>query len=371
MRTRTKGIQVSEDGNRDIDKQYKGQRIFTRLGRVSQEEAETWLRRKQSEIDDERNQGTKRNFAVAADRYLTDCEKRGVRTIDLIAYHITIVLPYIGTKDLVAVHSGSLESFIDDRLESGVKPVTVNRSLEVVRSVLVKSARVWRDENGMPWLPSAPLIEMLDTSQSSRKPYPITWDEQKRLFAELPPHLEEMALFAVNTGARDDNVCGLRWEWERYIPELNRSVFVVPPEEYKGKRPHVIILNDVAWGVVESRRGKHKEYVFAYAPPAKKDAKHEDIPEPRRIDTINNTAWQKARSRAQLSQVRVHDLRHTYGQRLRAAGVSNEDRAVLLGHAVESMPEHYATPTIARLIEMSNLTTATRDTATLLRVVNY
>ena len=89
-----------------------------------------------------------------------------------------------------------------------------------------------------------------------------------------------------------------------------------------------------------------------------------------RVDTINNTAWQKARSRAKLTQVRVHDLRHTYAQRLRDAGVSNEDRAVLMGHATSNMSEHYATPTIARLVEMANLVATTRDTPTLLRVVN-
>lgn len=153
-----------------------------------------------------------------------------------------------------------------------------------------------------------------------------------------------MALFAVNTGLRDENVCGLQWKWERrYIPEIKRSVFVVPASEYKGKRPHVAILNDVAMSVIESCRGQHKDYVFTYL-----DEKKMKV-DRGRVDTINNTAWQKARTRAKLAQVRVHDLRHTYGQRLRDAGVSNEDRAVLMGHAISNMPEHYATPTIARL----------------------
>ncbi len=364
MRTRTKGIQVAENGDRDIDKQYKGQRIFARLGAVSQDEAETWLRQRQAAIDVELSQSTQRNFSHAADRYLTDCEKRGVRTIELIAYHITLILPYIGTKPLESVHSGSLQTFCDSRIEDDkVSPTTVNRTLEVVRSILTKAARVWRDDDGKPWLATAPLIEMLDTKATKRQPYPITWDEQKRLFAELPPHLERMALFAVNTGLRDDNVCGLRWSWERHIPELKRSVFLVPASEFKGKRPHVAILNDVAMSVVESCRGIHKDYVFTYRNEKKKV-------EPDRLDTINNTAWQKARNRAKLTQVRVHDLRHTYGQRLRDAGVSNEDRAVLMGHATSNMSEHYATPTIARLVEMANLVATTRDTPTLLRVVN-
>jgi len=363
MRTRTKGIQVAEDGHRDIDKQYKGRRIFARLGAVSQEEAETWLRQRQAEIDVELSQGTQRNFGHAAERYLTDCERRDVRTIETIAYHITLILPYIGKKPLESVHSGSLQEFCDSRIEEdGVTPTTVNRTLEVVRSILTKAARVWRDDDGKPWLATAPLIEMLDTTATKRQPYPITWDEQKRLFAELAPHLERMALFAVNTGLRDENVCGLQWSWERYIPELKRSVFLVPASEFKGKRPHVAILNDVAMNVVKSCKGIHSEYVFTYRN-EKKDLPHA------RIDTINNTAWQKARARAKLVQVRVHDLRHTYGQRLRDAGVSNEDRAVLMGHATSSMSEHYATPTIARLVEMANLVSTTRDTPTLLRLV--
>jgi integrase len=73
-------------------------------------------------------------------------------------------------------------------------------------------------------------------------------------------------------------------------------------------------------------------------------------------------------ARAKLKNARVHDLRHTFAQRLRDAGVAKEDRAILLGHAVEDMAEHYATPTIARLIEMANLVQHTRDTPTILRI---
>jgi len=70
------------------------------------------------------------------------------------------------------------------------------------------------------------------------------------------------------------------------------------------------------------------------------------------------------------AKVRVHDLRHTYGTRLRAAGVSEEDRALLLGHANKSMPEHYATGTVERLVDQANKVELTRKRMTILRVVN-
>jgi len=39
--------------------------------------------------------------------------------------------------------------------------------------------------------------------------------------------------------------------------------------------------------------------------------------------------------------VRLHDLRHTYGYRLRAAGVAFEDHQVLLGHKTQHITTHY------------------------------
>ena len=62
--------------------------------------------------------------------------------------------------------------------------------------------------------------------------------------------------------------------------------------------------------------------------------------------------------------------RQPYGQRLRDAGVSEEDRALLLGHAIEGMPRHYATATVARPVEVANKVAQTVDRTTLLRVVN-
>ena len=187
---------------------------------------------------------------------------------------------------------------------------------------------------------------------------------------KLPAHLQRMVLYTVNTGARDDNVCGLKWAWEVPVPELERSVFVIPAEQYKGKRPHVQILNDAAWNVVQNCRGMHDEYVFVYRRERVKNVEDESVLPYDRIDTMNNTGFQAARKAAGLGGVRIHDLRHTFGQRLREAGVAAEDRALLLGHATEDMPRHYATATIARLVELANKVTQTRDRTTLLRVIN-
>jgi hypothetical protein len=181
MRTRTKGIQL--DGNeRIVDKQYRGQRIFQRLGNVSQDEAEAWLRAQQCSIDAEREQqlrrGYQRLFADGAAKYLIECQQRQVRSLEVIAYHVTLLLPHIGEMAIGNVCNESMEGFKNARKADGAKHATINRSLEVARTVLNRAARVWRGD-GKPWLSSAPLIEMLDAVfvnkvvRFSKRPSPL------------------------------------------------------------------------------------------------------------------------------------------------------------------------------------------------------
>jgi len=70
----------------------------------------------------------------------------------------------------------------------------------------------------------------------------------------------------------------------------------------------------------------------------------------RPIETMNNNGCR----RAGLAQVRVHDLKHTFGRRLRAAGVSYEDRQDLLGHRSGRITTHYSAAELDNLIEAAN-----------------
>ena len=140
------------------------------------------------------------------------------------------------------------------------------------------------------------------------------------------------------------------------IPEIGRSVFVIPPEAFKARRAHVVILNDVASSIIREQRRKDPIWVFSYRG--------------KRVDTMNNTAWQRARRDVGLSRVRIHDLRHTFACRLRAVGVSMEDRQALLGHANRTMAGHYASADVGRLLTQANLVFNREETRTVLRVAN-
>jgi len=83
-----------------------------------------------------------------------------------------------------------------------------------------------------------------------------------------------------------------------------------------------------------------------------------------------NHGWRKARELTGLP-VRVHDLKHTYGRRLRSAGVSFEDRQDLLGHKSARITTHYSSAELLNLWEAANSVCEWRKMAslTLLRQV--
>jgi integrase len=187
-------------------------------------------------------------------------------------------------------------------------------------------------------------------SATSASPGPLSWSQQQTLLTLLPGHLASMSLFALNTGVRDDVVCSLRWAWEMAVPELGISVFEVPREHVKGRRrPRLVVCNSVAQAVVEAQRGRHEDFVFVWRRERVKNLDDEPAMAYRPIETMNNTAWQTARTKAGLSELHVHDLRHTVGMRLREAGVPESTIGDILWHTSPSITRHY---TVAQIVEL-------------------
>ncbi|WP_052316097.1 tyrosine-type recombinase/integrase [Desulfomonile tiedjei] len=150
-----------------------------------------------------------------------------------------------------------------------------------------------------------------------------------------------MSNIQINGGCRESEVCALRWKWEIPYPGLNTSVFVIPGEFVKNRDDRVVVLNRVALSVIEEVRGDHPEFVFSY--------------KGRQVKKMYGRAWRKARQKVGLSECRVHDLKHTFGRRLRGADVPEEDRKDLMGHKHgRSITTHYSMAEITKLIAYAN-----------------
>ena len=287
-----------------------------------------------------------RTFKQAATKYLNEHQHK--RSIKRDAQDLPELTEFIGDLSLEQVHMGTLQPFIDHRLKT-VTIATVNRTLAMTRRILNLAARMWRHDNGLTWLQQAPLIQLLP-NPDARRPYPLSFEEQALLFGELPDHLARMALFKVNTGTREQEVVRLSWEWEYDVPELDTTVFIVPGGLVKNGQDRLVVLNRVAKSVIASCRGNHPKRVFTWRG--------------RSVTKMYNSGWLSARQRATdryeatfgracpdgFKRLRVHDLKHAFGRRLRSCGVSFEDRQDLLGHKSHRITTHYSSAEIGNLI---------------------
>jgi integrase len=264
---------------------------------------------------------------------------------------------FIGALHLDAISDDTLARFVHGRRTQGVAAKTIRLSLEKVRRILNKAARVWR-ENNQPWLRIQPPLLSMPRGRK-RAPFPLSYAEERALLSRLPQPLADMCLLKVNTGLRADEVCGLRWAWEVPLEE-GGSVFAIPPAAHKGgdyEHYRLVVLNSVAQRVIEAHRGKHEVFVFV--------SKRRKKP----LSRLNNGPFHRAREAAGLRDCRVHDLKHTFGARLRAAGVALELRQVLLGHRNENITTHYSMPRLKELREAAERVVEVKDSPSVVRLI--
>lgn len=327
-----------------IQKVIAGQLIRCSTGETQLEKAEQYLAKL---IEDTRKvkvygERLDRTFDQASARYIEEYEHK--RSLDRDIVTLKAVMPYIGHIELRKIHSGVLDEFVRDRRNSGITAGTLNRDLTIVKRVLKLCAELWRDGNGRPWIDTAPML--IKVQGEKRKPRPISWLEQEQLLKSLPDYLAAMVLFSLNTGLRDQEICGMRWSDECKISGMDATVFIISETRAKNEHERIVPLNSVAQSIVNSKRGNGSDFVFDF--------------EGRKLSRMNNKAWRKAVKENGLVGVRVHDLRHTFGKRLRAAGVDHQNCQDLLGHYNGNITTHYCAAEIAKLIECVELLCETR-----------
>ena len=183
-------------------------------------------------------------------------------------------------------------NLISDYCKPNRKAASINRYLEVLRSVLRKAATKWRDTNKNFWLPALPAIEMLE--EPKRRIRFLTHEEARHLIAITPTHLSNLIAFSLATGLRQANVLFLEWS---EIDEVAHHAWV-PPDKAKTKKAISVPLNAVAMKIIKAQKGKHPVRVFTY--------------NGRPINTIESRTWKKYLKMAGIDNFRWHDLCHTW-----------------------------------------------------------
>ncbi len=349
------------------------ERIRQSTGTSSREEAELILTDVIGRVRQRHLRGEEApvaDFNTLAAKHLNESDKASIKED---ARHIRDLAPFVGELPMTEIYRGRdeqgeptpLERFIRERAKQSVSKRTVNYALQVLNIVGNLASKRWRGGRGKPLIPYWTGIPLINDREArtlglklKKEPYPLNWEEQDALFSELPPLNRDMCLFKVNAGCRENEVCRLRWDW---LEKGSQSIwyFEIPGEHVKNRLPRTVILNDVAREVVVRQQGKHPDYVFVY--------------EGNPVKRMNRSAFKKARDRAaklfpSLKNVGIHSLKHTYGARLRAAGVPEEDRNFLTGHKGKmSMTSYYSAPELQRMLDYSNRVCEHRDNIILLK----
>jgi len=336
-------------------------------GKTSKREAEEIFARRIREVTDEILYGRKHGWTVA-DGCAMYLEERKAHQVRDALYNTDILCRFCGDVEMskISRYHSSVVALIADCEERGNSHATINHHLKCLQKILNDASKVWKDEDGNSYLDATPVIRLLPVE--STEGHPLTLVEEKNLFHFLPEYLRDAAGFVLNAGLRNSAAVRLRWEWEVVIPELGITVFDIPLK-FKGERvvgvkngrPHRVVLNSVAREIVERQRGLHPEFVLT------KPSQTGRVPFgfSRGLYT---TAWKNSVAKADLrdcrgegKHFRIHDLKHTFGTRLRAMGVKLEDRKDLLGHTNDDITTHYSAAETEVLLNHAEKAVAWKD----------
>ena len=302
----------------------KGRTIRESTGTADPDLAEEYAATRYAELFRQWRMGERPRWkwSDAVEQYLT--EKGGKRRTRNNISMLRILDPYFdGGNMALADISGRYIAAVLDEIGKGKKPATRNRYAQLIRAILRAAAYRWEDDQGRTWIEKPPHIEILP--EDNARDRWLTREEACRLVAELPPHLGDMVCLALYTGLREANITRMEWSWV----DLDRRVVVIPREHAKARKPIPVYLVPEAYAVIQDQVGRHPRWVFTWRG--------------QRVTRINNSAWRKARIRAGLEDVRVHDLRRTWASWHLQAGTSMDDLMRIGGWASpELVRERYA-----------------------------
>lgn len=256
------------------------------------------------------------------ERYLPHVQayKRSWKTDEtILRLHI---LPAIGNRYMDEICTDHIAAMMKNMRQRGYAVATRNRALVICRFCFNLAMR-WRIP-GLSYNPTAPLPlgpkvhleRYISVSETSRLLSALSQDEN-RVAADA-------ILLLLLTGARRNEITQARWE---YV-DRKRCTLLVP--QSKSGKSRSITLSEPAMRLLRSIKPvKGNPFIFP-------------SPITGRPSPSLFYPWNRIRKVADLNDVRLHDLRHSFASFLVNSGVSIYAVQKLLGHAYIETTQRYA-----------------------------
>jgi len=199
------------------------------------------------------------------------------------------------------------------------KPATVNRLLATLKHMFTK-AMEW-DMLSEDILQKVRRVKLL--REDNKRLRFLAVEECQRLIDCCAPHLKPIVMVALHTGMRQGEILNLKWEHV----DLKHG-FILLDTTKTGERREIPIDNTLKEMFNEMPRGFESKCVFT----------GKDGDTYKSVKRSFNTALKKA----EISNFRFHDLRHTFASHLVMTGVDLVTVQELLGHKSLTMTLRYA-----------------------------
>ncbi len=200
---------------------------------------------------------------------------------------------------------------------------TVNRYLSALSHVLTVASKEWG------WLQENPLQKVTKMKEPRGRVRFLSDEERTRLLFECKKSdsncLYTIVVLALSTGARRMEILGLHW---RDI-DLTRGIITLH-ETKNGERRALPLAGHAFELIQQHSKLRHLNCNLVF--PSKSLEKPLDI----------RTPWETALKRAEISDFKFHDLRHSCASYLAMNGASLAEIAEILGHKTLQMVKRYA-----------------------------
>jgi integrase len=179
------------------------------------------------------------------DDFEKDCQRRKLRGMDIIGYHLKPVRAWFASMDAEHVTEHDISHYIDSRLVQRKRETTVNRELQYLGQAMRLAKR-------RKLLKEIPYIEKFSEKENARQGF-FEEADFERLVSFLPEDLKDFVRFGYLTGWRKGEVARLAWQ------HVQDDTIRLPPHISKNKNGRVLIVVGQLAEILARRRAVRRD----------------------------------------------------------------------------------------------------------------
>jgi integrase len=296
-------------------------------------DARKWAQNTESAIREGRHfkttEAKRRTLGEMIERYIKDILPTKPKNSKNTLLHLSWWNEELGSFCLADI-SPAMIAEKRDHLASGItkrntkrSPSTVVRYMAALSHAFTIAVKEWG------WLDDSPMRRVTKPKEPRGRVRFLSDDERVRLLAECKnsdsEYLYVAVVLALSTGARRMEILGLQWQ----DVDLQRG-FITLHETKNGERRALPLAGHALELMKQHAKVRHVNCPLAF--PSKNFKNPIDL----------RTPFENALKRAQITDFRWHDLRHSCASYLAMNGASLAEIAEILGHKTLQMVKRYA-----------------------------